>query len=510
MRKSRLLTLVFAFTLVAAFPAGATPVAPTCSPPGTWATRTAAPSPIVRAWGAFFPSDGDFYLLGGRSSDAAGSNFTQVNIYDPVVDSWSMSTATFSDGQVNNMVGGVLDFGGTPYIVVVGGSAAGGTTSSSDVRQYDPVADVMTTLTTDPWPGNTDGATLPGGAAVLGNKLYVFGGFDIGIGMTSAIYRFDPAAAAGSRWTTMTATLPNPIGYIPTAASGSLIYLLGGSGFAGGTLTDTTESSSYDPVADVIALITTIPRATGETRAVTAPDGSIWVLGGGRIAPNPSNEVDVYDPVGNAWSLGPAFSTARRNFPAGIDPVVGTIWATGGYDTSGTTLLDINEQFNPCNIVSTLPTVAKSFTPSSVVVSTDSTLTITLGNPTAGAATLTASLVDSLPAGLVATAGSAATTCVGGAGASTTGTTVTLGAGAVIPAAGSCTLTATVQAAVVGSYVNTIAVGDLQTSIGNNDTAASATLTTTPALFVPCNGGTDEIFCDGFDPLLGGRLIETY
>ena len=267
MRKSRLLTLVFAFTLVAAFPAGATPVAPTCS--------------------------------------------------------------------------------GTPYIVVVGGSAAGGTTSTSDVRQYDPVADVMTTLTTDPWPGNTDGATLPGGAAVLGNKLYVFGGFDIGIGMTSAIYRFDPAAAAGSRWTTMTATLPNPIGYIPTAASGSLIYLVGGSGFAGGTLTDTTESSSYDPVADVIALITTIPRATGETRAVTAPDGSIWVLGGGRVAPNPSNEVDVYDPVGNAWSLGPPFSTARRNFPAGIDPVVGTIWATGGYDTSGTTLLAINEQFNP-------------------------------------------------------------------------------------------------------------------------------------------------------------------
>ena len=135
--------------------------------------------------------------------------------------------------------------------------------------------------------------------------------------------------------------------------------------------------------------------------------------------------------------------------------------------------------------ISTLPTVAKSFTPSSVVVSTDSTLTITLGNPTAGAATLTAALVDSLPAGVVATAGSAATTCAGGAGASTTGTTVTLGAGAVIPANGSCTLTATVQAAVVGSYVNTIAVGDLQTSIGNNDTAASATLTTTPVLTPP-------------------------
>ena len=354
MRMSRLLTLVSVFALVATFPAGATPVALTCSPPGTWATRTSPPTPIVRAWGAFFPTNGKFYLMGGRSADPVGSDFTNVNIYDPLLDSWSTSTATFSDAQVNNMVGGVLNFGGTPYIIVVGGSAAGATNaSSSEVRQYDPVADMMTTLTSDPWPGNTNGATLPGGAAVLGNKLYVFGGFHIGIGMISAIYRFDPAATAGSRWSTMTATLPNPIGYIPTATSGSLIYLLGGSAAVGTppTIADTTESSSYDPLADVIAPIATIPRATGETRAVTVLDGSIWVLGGGRLAPNPSNEVDVYDPVGNVWSLGPAFSTPRRNFAADIDPIAGTVWATGGYDASGTVLLDINEQFNPCNIV---------------------------------------------------------------------------------------------------------------------------------------------------------------
>ena len=158
--------------------------------------------------------------------------------------------------------------------------------------------------------------------------------------------------------------------------------------------------------------------------------------------------------------------------------------------------------------ISTLPAVAKSFTPASVVVSTDSTATITLSNPTVGAATLTADLVDTLPAGLVATAGSAATTCTGGAGASTTGATITLGAGAVIPAAGSCTLTATVQAAAVGSYVNTIAVGDLQTSIGNNDTAASATLTTTPVVTPPVIGVTPtalafslQVGASGADPL---------
>jgi hypothetical protein len=135
--------------------------------------------------------------------------------------------------------------------------------------------------------------------------------------------------------------------------------------------------------------------------------------------------------------------------------------------------------------VSTLPSVTKSFTPASVQVSTDSTATITLGNPTTGPATLTANLVDTLPAGLVATAGSAATTCAGGAGASNTSSSITLGSGAVIPASGSCTVTATVHSDTAGSYVNTIPVGAVQTDIGNNDTAASATLTVTPLVTPP-------------------------
>ncbi|MEO7433746.1 MAG: hypothetical protein ABIR62_17405, partial [Dokdonella sp.] len=127
----------------------------------------------------------------------------------------------------------------------------------------------------------------------------------------------------------------------------------------------------------------------------------------------------------------------------------------------------------------TLPTVLKSFSPASVNTGADSTLTITLANPTTGAATLTADLVDTLPAGLVATAATATTTCTGGTGATNTSAAVTLAAGAVIPANGTCTITATVNSAASGSYVNTIAAGALQTSIGNNDTAASATLTVT-------------------------------
>lgn len=356
MRKSRFLHRVLVSCFITALSAtaaqaAAQPEGP-CTPPGAWSSRTEPPAPIVRAWGTFFPPDGKFYSVGGRLGDLLGDDYIQVNIYDPVLDTWSQSNSTFVDGQVNNMVGGVLDFGGTPSIVVVGGSAATLTTATSDVRQYDPVADAIIVLTADPWPGNTDGAMLPGGAAVVDNKLYVFGGFHIGLGMLDGIWQFDPAAAEGSRWTTMTATLPAQIAYIPTAASGGLIYLLGGSLWddVGATLVDSTESSVYDPVADTITPVAAIPRATAETRAVAALDGTIWVLGGGRIDPNPSNAVDVYDPVGDSWSEGPAFTNARRNFAADIDPAVGTVWAVGGYDI-GNTAQTFNEQFTPCDIV---------------------------------------------------------------------------------------------------------------------------------------------------------------
>ena len=355
MCKVRSSVLAFICAFVAALSAGVAQAAQqpnTCTPPGAWATRTASPSTVVRAWGAFFPTNGKFYAVGGRADDTAGHDLLQPIEYDPLLDTWVTKIATLGDHQVNNMVGGVLNFGGTSFIVVVGGSAAGATTATSEVRQYDPVADVVTTLTSDPWPGNTNGTTLPGGAAVVNNKLYVFGGFNIGVGMVSTIYRFDPAAIAGSRWTLMTATLPVPLGYIPTAASGGMIYMLGGSGY---TVTppavlDTSGSVRYDPVADTVTSIAAIPRATGETRAVAQPNGTIWVLGGGRVAPNPSNEVDVYAPATDTWTVGPAFATARRNFAADTDPVVGSVWATGGYQAP-TTFLSVNEQFTACPVV---------------------------------------------------------------------------------------------------------------------------------------------------------------
>jgi plastocyanin len=306
-----------------------------CAPSG-WSAGPALPNPpmvLIRAVGVWFPADGNFYTMGGRTSDAAGSDFQHVLRYTPSSNSWTQTGVTLPDNQMNNMACSVLAVAGSPYIYCVGGSAAGQTTATARVFFYDPVADTATTLTSaDNWPGNMVGTILPGGFAAHNDKLYILGGFNINVASTNEIWQFDPTAGVGSKWTQMTNT-PEGVMYAPTCTIGDTIYLAGASDFQGGTVVDTTNSFSFDPGTNTIGTIAAIPRATGETRALNF-NGLMLVIGGGRVAPNPSNEVDAYDPVANTWAMNtpvPAFVNARRNFPTDTDGTT-RIWLAGGYE----------------------------------------------------------------------------------------------------------------------------------------------------------------------------------
>ena len=74
--------------------------------------------------GNYFPANGRFYAIGGRSADTAGNDFTHPFEYNPATNTWATKAATYPDNQVNNMACGVLTVGGTPQIYCVGGSAA--------------------------------------------------------------------------------------------------------------------------------------------------------------------------------------------------------------------------------------------------------------------------------------------------------------------------------------------------------------------------------------------------
>lgn len=345
MRRLLLVTVALSLVIVAVLPSIVS--AQVCNPysQGLWETKAPLPTTLIRGWGQFFPGNGNFYVLGGRMDDTAGSDYLNPREYNPGTNTWTVKPSVMPNNQVNNMVGGILNIGGTNVIVVVGGSAAGATTATNTVKTYDPMTDTITSLPLDNWPGNATGTILPGGSAVVGNTLYVFGGFNINVGMTTEIWAFDGSAPAGSRWTLKAASLPNPRGYIPTAESGGMIYMIGGSLWDGTTLQDTNQTVRYDPVADTVTTLANTPRATAETRAVTHPfDNTVWVIGGGRTPPNPSAQVDVYNPVTNTFTTAPSMLTARRNFPVGFDTVNEQMWAAGGYDSGGLPTT-VNERF---------------------------------------------------------------------------------------------------------------------------------------------------------------------
>ena len=109
-----------------------------------------------------------------------------------------------------------------------------------------------------------------------------------------------------------------------------MIYTGGGADITGGVLTDTTNSFVFDPVANTIGTIADIPRATSNTRGLNLC-GQMYVLGGSFNTI--SNEVDIYDPVSNTWSIGQPFAIARRNAASDTDGT-NNIWLAGGYDSS--------------------------------------------------------------------------------------------------------------------------------------------------------------------------------
>ena len=304
----------------------------------TVAAGPAMPTTLVRAVGVYFPANGRFYAMGGRSDDTAGSDQQNPREFNPGTNTWTIRPETAPDNFMNNMACGVLTDAGTPYIYCVGGSFATGTTATDRVFRFNPIAGTLTTVAS-PWPGAM-GTILPGGFAVFNNKLYIFGGFNINVGMVSTIYEFTPGT---NTWVLKGAALPMALGYIPTATIGSFIYTAGGSMWTGTTIADVNNSYRYDPNSDTITTINLPPRVVAETRSLSV-SGQAYVMGGGRTAPNPNSEVDIYDPPSNSWSLGTAMLTARRNFPTDTNGNT-MIWLAGGYASDGITPLNTMEIF---------------------------------------------------------------------------------------------------------------------------------------------------------------------
>ncbi len=400
--------------------------APALAPADAWADVAPLQTPLKRAAAAAYPPNGKIYLFGGRgiatysgghSSSTDGEDLAKTGIYEytpGTPGTWALKAATLPvapggrNGQTYtaNMVAATLTDTGGVHIYLIGGNSISSAITPT-VSIYDPVADSITVDTADAWPASP--ARVPGGSAVVDDKLYVFGGFNSYTGQVYAdTWRFDPMAAAGSRWTQMaSANLSVARAFIGGAAIDHYIYAIGGDGY-----TPTPSPPPYptpgpvgnlNPLAIVERLDVTAPSPTWQTvAALPTATGDLGAWGFDTITPNvlagklviaggnwftPTITGLEYDPGQNSWSAWSDLNHATRDF--GQARLGNDLYAFGGYDFSGglpaaasvAQHLAVTAGPPPSptpTVTGTPPTATPTFTPSNTPIATDTpTLTPT-------------------------------------------------------------------------------------------------------------------------------------
>ena len=225
-------------------------------------------------------------------------------------------------------------------IYVVGGFAKPSVSNilsiSNAVEVYDPQ--------TNQWGTK---AALPtrlhhAGAASVGGKLYVVGGFTRSFlafwTPVATAYRYDPAT---DLWTEL-APLPTPRGALAVAVSAGKVYAVGGIGEEGNS--DAVEM--YDPATNTWSIKAPLPTPRDHLAAVFV-SGHLYAIGG-RLNGSYSRNLavtEVYDPVHDRWSTAAPLPTARSGIAAGV--INDIIYVVGGEAPEGT--FQTNEAYAPAS-----------------------------------------------------------------------------------------------------------------------------------------------------------------
>ena len=274
-----------------------------------WIVRAAPPTDGSRPAGAV-DAAGNFYIIGGESS---GGWLGQVQRYDPGAGTWDNALATMPT-PASNLCAGVI--GGDIYIP---GGYDG--TYYATLQVYHIGSNTWETIASDPLP---EGRSGPACAAYDG-KLYVFGGSSSG-GYTDTAWVYDPAAAIGSRWTTL-APVPQAGAYGAALAVGDLIFYAG----MGGS-TDLANVYAYDPAANTWTPYPDLTTARGGA-GMWAIGDLLLVGGGGWFSYLTSVEqYDTTQGTGGSWTpFEASLVQGRRTFAYATDPAHGRLFAGNGY-----------------------------------------------------------------------------------------------------------------------------------------------------------------------------------
>jgi uncharacterized repeat protein (TIGR01451 family) len=439
--------------------------------------------------------NGNSVQLSGATIPANGSCTVTVNVTSALGGVYTNSTGTVTTTNANSGTAA------TAVLTVVGPPTVSKAFSTSPIMSG--ASSVLTiTLTnpnataalsglsfTDTYPADITNAAAPAAATTCSGGTVTA----VAAGGTVALSGGTLAAAASC---TVTVTVTGTVGgtYTNTIPSGGVASNVGNSASAAwANLTvypPPTVTKTFTPASQVvntndtltITLTNSTPVAmTGAAFTDNYPPGLINQNGGaitntcGGTVPAPANNSTVLSLTGGTIPANGSCSVSYNRVKSATAGAylnnTGPVTTTnGGTGASASATLSVGQ-----------PTISKAFAASTIIQGTNTTLTFTLDNPTAGNFT-GAAFTDTYPTGPAGFTNAATPGVVNGCGGTVTaapnGGSISL-TGGTIPAAG-CTITVTVTGTAGGIYTNTVPVGGL-TVTGpaalSNGIAANAVLT---------------------------------
>lgn len=373
--------------------------------------------------------------------------------------------------------------------------AGGNSTLTLTLSNSDSTAAKLSSALTD---------SLPAGTFVSGNASTTCGGtVSAVIGQSAVSLTGGSVPANGSCTVTVAVTAPSAGSYINSLPSGALKTSNGNSvAPAVATLTVTpvvapvlvppTLGKSFNPatisVGGVSTLVLTLSNSNPVVDTMTAPLTDTFPAGltvHGTPTTTCGGTVDA--PIGSSsvtltGGVIPAKGSCTISVPVTPDcecPYYNSVSAGALKTDNGNNAAPAVASLTVTKaVLGGPPSVSKFFYPDEIKPGGGTTLTITLTNTDATAATLTAPFTDPLPTGMVVyglPTNVPSDTCGGTLSATKGSGHITLTGGA-IPANSTCRLTVLVAVTNAGTYVNSLHAGTLITSNGSNKLQANATL----------------------------------
>jgi hypothetical protein len=241
--------------------------------------------------------NGQVMLAGG--TDGNGHILNSVEFYDPTSNSWTAGTATENMPTARVFQNAVTL--GNGHILVLGGSnKTSGRLNSADV--YDPGTDTWSSFSTTSWQltGQAYGAASLLSAGSNAGRVLLAGGENTSFAFQSSTNALDPAAPNSTP--TALASLNTGRAFaagvtLTSGANNGRVLVIGGEG-SGNALLNTTEL--YNPVGNSWTPGPALPSALVAGQAVVLSDGQVLYLGGQGAKNAVTGGVLMYTPASPA------------------------------------------------------------------------------------------------------------------------------------------------------------------------------------------------------------------